>query len=676
MDEVSIDEDFWRAAAHQSGASKVCAPDLTPDEKEACALVIARLPVDLAPLASPNLTARTVRSYWGYPDRISSASAGLARTIAWRLEERADDMLRRKVERAAGYRGLWTTTVHGVDGAGRLVFADRACRLKADELHTNFGGHEVLRHRAQEMEVLAALQAHAAHAVGYPTQTELVYIHDLEGLGFAQLTRRTLAVGLAIVSMYENHYPGALGSMWLLNAPSAFLFAWRLIRPLLSQQTAEKINILGGVDEYLPRLLSAGVPLAALPSWMRAPPASQGSASASSGTSGAGEGGLCGTHRGVELSAFVAGIGQPREGPDEEGPEEVASPEAPGTEKGVGAAAAIGLPMEVNTLHLTKPRPWTTTTNSLRLAKPTPAKPAARGGGERSHDPADPFNFLGLADFEAPPQCLAESPATRAAGATTTKAGFVHKRGRLFGGETRVALGLRADGAILCAAVHAPSAGVSFGASSGASSGAEAAARPKRRLEEEGGRPGNEGDEGGCGRLFSGGEGGGEEAFSVLYKGPVVARRCAPYWGGAFWLESKYFEVVPLNLVPFASKAETEAELAQAAVGGGVGGGPSPEGLRNRRRRRNRRRVFRAPSGEAAAAWVLAINSASQKAGGAARNGQEGRSSDRAAATTSLDRAAARSKSPAAPRTQPQGAQPVGAGEPWKDQTLGNGIQR
>lgn len=237
-----------------------------PDERSRWPACRALLAPEVAARCGEGLAVRALR---GLPREDARAvAAAITKTVRWRLDHDVDAMLVERVELWEPYHDIWRTTSHGRDDRGRLIFVERCVDLDTDRLHREIPKRCITRNRAQDMEILDALQARASAAVDRPSQTEHVHVFDLGGLTRGKLTRQTIATVVDIVGLSLAHYPGSLGAMYLTNAPFAFQILWRIIRPTLARETIAKILILGGPDDYLPKLVERGCPLDALPTWM------------------------------------------------------------------------------------------------------------------------------------------------------------------------------------------------------------------------------------------------------------------------------------------------------------------------------------------------------------------------------------------------------------------------
>jgi len=83
----------------------------------------------------------------------------------------------------------------------------------------------------------------ATRKAGKPVDTVFVIV-DLKGFGLSQFWQmKTLARNSFQIS--QDYFPETMGQLAIVNAPSTFTMIWSIIKPWLSKETAEKVDILG-----------------------------------------------------------------------------------------------------------------------------------------------------------------------------------------------------------------------------------------------------------------------------------------------------------------------------------------------------------------------------------------------------------------------------------------------
>ena len=85
--------------------------------------------------------------------------------------------------------------------------------------------------------------------------TKGTYIVDLKGLGMKHLNSETRNFLKDFTKIMSDNYPECVEKMFILNAPFFFTAIWKFIGPLIDKRTRDKISVLGGQKEYLPKVL-------------------------------------------------------------------------------------------------------------------------------------------------------------------------------------------------------------------------------------------------------------------------------------------------------------------------------------------------------------------------------------------------------------------------------------
>ncbi|EIE77422.1 hypothetical protein RO3G_02126 [Rhizopus delemar RA 99-880] len=99
---------------------------------------------------------------------------------------------------------------------------------------------------------------------GRPINRETV-IFDCTGMGWRQLHMPALNFIRAIADCDQKYYPETLNKFFLVNAPSAFVYVWKIVKAWLDPGTIAKIQILG--SDYKDALLKQ-IPSENLPSFL------------------------------------------------------------------------------------------------------------------------------------------------------------------------------------------------------------------------------------------------------------------------------------------------------------------------------------------------------------------------------------------------------------------------
>lgn len=185
--------------------------------------------------------------------------AHINRNMAWRNEMNVPEIITKTPEQLLGCSifDLMKVFPHwhmGYDKTGRPV------------LYKQYGGFDVaavkkvttiddmLKYHIWEQEQCARLCTFQSHKRGEIIETTTTII-DIKDMRMSQVTRDFLNLVKSLAAIDQAQFPETLGKMFIINAPSAFPFAWRLVKPMLDPAVTAKIQILGGPNEYQPVLL-------------------------------------------------------------------------------------------------------------------------------------------------------------------------------------------------------------------------------------------------------------------------------------------------------------------------------------------------------------------------------------------------------------------------------------
>ncbi|RCH98276.1 S14 cytosolic factor [Rhizopus azygosporus] len=206
--------------------------------------------IDLHPVATrenklPVLYA--VRGYESIPDSNLEALPGVSESVL----------------RINKYMG--GTCLHKTDREGCPVYIERLGYHKAKEIAKNVKTEEVeLYHIACTEFLNRVIMKDCSKKAGRIINRETV-IFDCTGMGWHQLHMPALNYIRAIAHCDQNYYPETLNKLFLINAPSAFVYVWKIAKTWLDPGTIAKIQILG--SDYKDTLLKQ-IPPENLPSFL------------------------------------------------------------------------------------------------------------------------------------------------------------------------------------------------------------------------------------------------------------------------------------------------------------------------------------------------------------------------------------------------------------------------
>ncbi|EGN92148.1 hypothetical protein SERLA73DRAFT_191594 [Serpula lacrymans var. lacrymans S7.3] len=138
----------------------------------------------------------------------------------------------------------WSMYFHKTDKKGRPLNIQFFGGLNLPELYKHITPKKhweaiVVNADSLPREILPA----ASHAAGRPIETSFVVV-DLKGFGLSQFWQvKSLARDSFQIS--QDYFPETMGQLAIVNAPSSFTFIWSMIKPWLSKETVDKVEVLG-----------------------------------------------------------------------------------------------------------------------------------------------------------------------------------------------------------------------------------------------------------------------------------------------------------------------------------------------------------------------------------------------------------------------------------------------
>jgi CRAL/TRIO domain len=203
----------------------------------------------ISPAITPALFKRYITACGG--DR-KKALTRLKATAEWRANNGIDDILTSPVPRFKAIKAAYLHSVIGwtkdrsmpvvVEGMGG--FKKALLQLHKD----NITPAEMIQQFVFVLEwVLNDLTKDKAGS--------FVRIYDLKGISLFDLAdKQAIALGQLMMDTLEKYYPERMAKAFVVNAPSFFATAWKMVKPMLDPRTALKIQVLAGIPATLSAL--------------------------------------------------------------------------------------------------------------------------------------------------------------------------------------------------------------------------------------------------------------------------------------------------------------------------------------------------------------------------------------------------------------------------------------
>ncbi|XP_021952055.1 retinal-binding protein [Folsomia candida] len=179
----------------------------------------------------------------------------LLASLAWRRENRIDGIFDREGEVPEKYKITNPTGYFGDDKDGNSIVCLPLGRYKNRDTMAEIGLPAFLRLYFAWMEIVTKLLKEREAETG-KKGLQVIQLVDMECYSIREImyqpVREFVKVSQAIVSA---NYPESLKVMLIINAPSVFALAFKLVRHLMPKETLAKIDIYGQDEEEWKRVL-------------------------------------------------------------------------------------------------------------------------------------------------------------------------------------------------------------------------------------------------------------------------------------------------------------------------------------------------------------------------------------------------------------------------------------
>eukprot|EP00878_Enallax_costatus_P000644 GHUV01000749.1.p1 GENE.GHUV01000749.1~~GHUV01000749.1.p1 ORF type:complete len:297 (+),score=74.09 GHUV01000749.1:221-1111(+) len=168
---------------------------------------------------------------------VAKAHDMLVATLKWRKEHRVDELNRAEFVSCRYMKEGWVY-VDGNDADGRSVvmFRKRRDSLPVSESET------YLRYMTFVIETAVKNMKNG--------QEQWIWILDLSV--YSPRNAPPLSLTLSVLQMLADHYPERLYKAYVVNAPSVFQFAYKIIYPFIDEVTRSKAEFVNSKDFYAP----------------------------------------------------------------------------------------------------------------------------------------------------------------------------------------------------------------------------------------------------------------------------------------------------------------------------------------------------------------------------------------------------------------------------------------
>ncbi|CAO3576437.1 unnamed protein product [Absidia cylindrospora] len=134
---------------------------------------------------------------------------------------------------------------HKFDKEGHPILIDRTGYHQAKEIGSDVTGEEIKHFQVACNEFLnRVIMVEASERAGKTIHKETI-IFDCTHMGLWQFHMNGLFKLKQVADYVQSYYPETLCRLFVVNAPSAFLVMWKIVRPWLDPKTLDKVQILG-----------------------------------------------------------------------------------------------------------------------------------------------------------------------------------------------------------------------------------------------------------------------------------------------------------------------------------------------------------------------------------------------------------------------------------------------
>ena len=147
---------------------------------------------------------------------------------------------------------------HKTDRFGRLIYIERYCSIDMKRIFEITTEERMMRYYIREYESMVTIRMPSCCvAAGYTVEQSLTIL-DLGGSS-TKLMKKSVYKFVKLASgIAQDYYPEVLGKMFIINSPTLFSIAWKVIRPWIDERTQKKITIEG--SKYQAKLLQIVAP--------------------------------------------------------------------------------------------------------------------------------------------------------------------------------------------------------------------------------------------------------------------------------------------------------------------------------------------------------------------------------------------------------------------------------
>lgn len=165
--------------------------------------------------------------------------------ITWRREQDVDNVESFDFPEVNQLKEIYPHGFHKTDKFGRIIYIERYGLIDMDRIHAITTEERLIRYYVKEYETMVKIRIPACmRRAGVPVEQSLTIL-DLGGSSTKLMKKSVYNFVKLASSIAQDYYPEILGKMFIVNSPTLFSIAWKVIKPWIDERTQKKITIEG-----------------------------------------------------------------------------------------------------------------------------------------------------------------------------------------------------------------------------------------------------------------------------------------------------------------------------------------------------------------------------------------------------------------------------------------------
>ncbi|XP_028269425.1 SEC14-like lipid binding 8 isoform X1 [Parambassis ranga] len=132
----------------------------------------------------------------------------------------------------------------GYDREGSPIWYDVIGPVDPKGLFLSASKQDFIKSKIRDCEMLQGECNRQSERLGRNVES-ITMVYDVEGLGMKHLWKPAIETYGEILQMFEDNYPEGLKRLFVIKAPKLFPVAYNLVKHFLSENTRQKILVLG-----------------------------------------------------------------------------------------------------------------------------------------------------------------------------------------------------------------------------------------------------------------------------------------------------------------------------------------------------------------------------------------------------------------------------------------------